>query len=129
MRDAKTVKLAYRPVTPAALEQFIALRRLETQGRPPADALKEVGMAADELARVSAAVNTFCQPRVLRVRLAKATAKSAEREVKQQQKLAEPIDDRDFVELYGQATWDLFKAQQDALVALRDASESLIRPR
>ena len=128
MRDARTVKLAYRPVSADALAKFLRLRRLEAVGKPSWEAIQQAGLPADEVSRIGAAVNTFCRPRLLRIRLAQAAPKSAERRLKQQQKLAEAIDDSDFLELYGQATWDLMCAQEEVLVALREKSESLISP-
>jgi site-specific recombinase XerC len=129
VRDARTVKLAYRPVTASALEQYEQVTALELGGMTSAKALKQVGIPAEELARVAAAVNAFCRPRLLRRKLQAATPASAERRVKQQQKLAEPIDDRDFVELYGAESLERLKAREDALVALRVGSESLITRR
>ena len=126
MRDARTVKLAYRPVTAEALERFLRLRSLELGGKAPGEALREVGLAADEASRIGAAVNSYCRPRLLKRRLARAEPRSAERQRKQQEKLAEPIDDADFLTLYGKETWDVMRAREDAVVALREKAESLI---
>ena len=126
MKDARTLKLAYRPVSAEALEKYVRLKQLELAGRPPIDALREAGLATDDVTRIASAVNLFCRPRVLRRRLARAAPKSAERKLKQAEVLAAPIDDGDFLELYGQESWEVLHAREDELVRLREPSESLI---
>ena len=84
MRDAKTVKLAYRPVTAEALKKFLKLRALERAGKTALESLRDAGLPADEVSRIGAAVNSFCRPRLLKLRLAQADPRLAERRLKQQ---------------------------------------------
>src|SRR5688572_19718653 len=98
MRDVKTLKLAYRPVTQDALAKYIRLVQLEQSGTPSAQALAQAGLEPDDVTRVASAVIEFCRPRLLKRRLSRATPKNAERALKQQRTLAAPIDDSQLVE-------------------------------
>jgi hypothetical protein len=117
--DFRTLRLAYRPVTAEALAAYLQWVELELAGASAAQALKQAQLPADEVTRIAAAVSAFCQPRLLRARLAQAAPKSVERQQKQQQTLAAPIDDSDFIALYGAETWTLFQAREEELVRLR----------
>ena len=126
MKDAKTLKLAYRPVTAEALKKYMRLVKLELDGMPSARALQEVGISGDDVTRIAAAVGLYCRPRLLKKRLACAAPGKPERQKKQREELAAPIDDRDFVELYGKDSWELLQTQEDALIALREKSAGAV---
>lgn len=119
MSDEKTLRLAFRPITPDLLAGYIALVQHELAGATPVDALKASGLAAEDGARVGSVVAAFCRPRLLRRRLARAKAKDAERAAKQAEVMAAPIDDRDLIAMYGEETHRTLMAQEAALVDLR----------
>ena len=119
MRDEKTLKLAFRPISAAQLIQHIRLVEQELAGATPDAALKSSGLAAEDAVRIAAAVNVFCRPRLLKRRLQRAKAKDAERAEKQSAALTAPIDDSELVALYGDATYQVLLGSEDVLVAQR----------
>lgn len=119
MSDEKTLRLAYRPISAEALTQHMRLVALELEGAKPEDALKASGLSGEDAARITAAVNAFCRPRLLKLRLAQATPKDPERAKKQSAALQLPIDDSDWVGLYGEETHRVLMAREAELVALR----------
>jgi hypothetical protein len=122
MSDERTLKLAYRPVQPAILEKYAECVRLELAGKAPAEAIVLTGLSADDFARTAMAVNAFCRPRLLKRRLSKATAKTPEKQMKLLEELAKPIDDTEFVGLYGEETYRLLLSREEALIELRAKS-------
>ena len=122
MSDARTLRLAHLPVTERILEAYTRFIRLEHAGTPHAEALKQAGLTADDVARTTSAVSAFCRPRLLRRRLARATATTPEREQKRLEALAAPIDDADFIALYGGSSWQVLQKHEAALVELRTRS-------
>ena len=80
--------------------------------------MTRVKLAGDDVTRVSAAVNLYCRPRLLRRALTGKVARSPARQEKLRQTLAEPADDSDFIALYGQASWALLNAREATLLIL-----------
>lgn len=119
MSDERTLRLAFRPVTPEILAKYSQFLQAELDGKAPAEALVLTGLAADDVARTASAVNAFCRPRLLKRRLARATAKTPQKQMKLLEELARPIDDTDFVALYGEGTYRLLLSNEEALIALR----------
>ncbi len=122
MSDERTLRLAHRPVTPEILEKYSQFIRFEQAGVPASQGLEQVGVTADDVARTASAVNAFCRPRLLKRRLAGANANSVERQLKRVEELARPIDDSGFIALYGEETYRVLRAQEEALIELRAKS-------
>jgi hypothetical protein len=122
MADERTLRLAYRPVKAEILEKYLQFVQLELDGRAPAEALGQTGLSADEVARTAMAVNAFCRPRLLKRRLAKSTAKTPDKQMKVLAELARPIDDTEFVSLYGAETHQVLLSHEETLIALRAKS-------
>lgn len=119
MSDERTLRLAHRPVTEAILEQYAKFIQLELDGIAADAALKQTGLSADEVARTASAVNAFCRPRLLKRRLKRTNAKTPEQQVKLLEELHKPIDDTDFVALYGEETFRVLLKNEEALLELR----------
>jgi hypothetical protein len=119
MSDERTLRLAHRPVTPAILGKYMQFVQLELDGKAPAEALIQSGLTADEVARTASAVNAFCRPRLLKRRLARASAKTPEKQMKLLEELAKPIDDTDFVALYGEETHRVLLSHEEPMIELR----------
>ncbi len=118
MNDERTLRLAHRPVTRATLEKYAEFVRLEIEGIPAGEALRRSDLTADDVARTASAVNAFCRPRLLKRRLARATATTPERQQKRIEELASAIDDTQFVALYGEETHGVLLGS-DGLIELR----------
>lgn len=119
MSDERTLRLAYRPVSSELLQRYVRCVEAELAGKASADALQVAGLAADDAARLTAAANAFCRPRLLKRRLSRAAPQSLELRQKQQEELARPIDDSDFIGRYGEETHAVFLAAEAVLVGLR----------
>ncbi len=119
MADERTLKLAKHAVTPEILAKYEQFVSLELEGKSAADALRDTGLTADQAARTASAVNAFCRPRVLKERLKKASAKTPEKQMEVLEALKKPIDDTDFVALYGEETHRVLLAREEGLIALR----------
>ncbi|GEM_PF-3195724 len=119
MADERTLRLAHHAVTPEILakyEQFVAQ---ELEGKSAADALRNTGLTADQVARTASAVNAFCRPRVLKERLKTVSAKTPEKQMGVLEALKKPIDDTDFVALYGAQTHQVLLSREEGLIELR----------
>ena len=119
MADERTLRLAHRPVTAEILHRYEQFVQLELEGKAPAEALIRTGLTADDVARTASAVNSFCRPRLLKRRLARASAKTPERQMKLLEELARPIDDTEFVALYGEDTHHVLLSNEETLTTLR----------
>lgn len=120
MSDERTLRLAFRPVSEDLLDRYVRVIELELAGKPSADALKAVEIAADDVTRIASAVNAFCRPRLLKRRLARAVAKSPTRQQKQQEELGRPVDDSELIGLHGPQTHQTLLAREAVLVDLRE---------
>ncbi len=119
MADERTLRLAHRPVTSEILAKYEQFLDLELAGTDAATALIKSGLSADDVARTASAVNAFCRPRLLKRRLGKASGKTTEKQMKLLEELARPIDDTDFVALYGAETHHVLLANEEVLIELR----------
>ena len=125
MADERTLRLAHRAVTVEILDKYIQFVRLELDGKTPTEALIATGLMADDVARTASAVNALCRPRLLKRRLARATAKTPEKQMKLLEELARPIDDTDFVALYGEETYRVLLGHEEVLLELREKSSGV----